>query len=311
MRRSLTVACLLCALTACARTNSPDSGQPAHQASCATSRADPSPVVLCASGASHSTTNVREWRTLQSPVKPEDSLHDVMWLEIRGSTDLDIRTVVKYCTSLKGLRLTERVSGWDNVITDEGLGAMADLSGLVALEIGGAARITDEGMKCLRCLPDLATLVLTGCPRLTGACLHYLASPAKLLDFAASGWRKGLSIDELLTVVSHFQIRSLRLLGSMFRGHEDELSSIFEYTPSLIDLVLNGCRAVTDSVMSRIATGAPFIKQLGVAATSISDVGLSHVTKLSHLHTLNISNCSKLSGSGIQQLRSAMPHVQV
>lgn len=308
MRHGVTLLCLLLALGSCSQANAPASGVSANRPNCHATPATQQPILTEVEAA---LTPDRKWKTFVSPVKPAHLLLDALWLEIRGATDSDVSTVLRSCPNLKGLRLTQRVSGVDNLITDGGLDSLASLSGLVALEISGAARITDAGMKCLRSFPNLESLVLNGCPRLSGACLQHLVRPSRLLDFAASGLRLGVSLQDLLVFVAHGQVRSLRLLGSVFRGSADELSSIFELTPALTDLVLNGCRAVTDSVMAHLASSALFVEELAVAATSITDLGLSQVTKLKHLRTLDISNCAKLTVSGVQQIRSEMPFVDV
>ena len=158
-------------------------------------------------------------------------------------------------------------------ISGAGLRNIAQLKRLRVLNLADCLHVTDGGLKVLHPLRTLQTLDLTRCPQVTGKGLkHLLPLPLRELQLGGTAVT-GRDLDRLS------EMKELRVLG------------------------LHGSPGIADTALQWIA-GIETLEVLDLSATQIGGPGLPQLHDLPRLHTLDLSDCQRLSDFGLTHLES-------
>ena len=211
------------------------------------------------------------------------------------------------------LRQLETLVAHDSALNDDSMPHLADCHNLKHLHLNGAA-VTNAGLQHLSGLTDLETLNLTG-TRVTNSGLIFLEDLTRLKRLAFNGTT--VSLGGVVRLFVEHQRRTLgEALSAMNLTRQDESGNIvaidvagstfgddemqhLSHTPMLRELHL-AATSVTD-------TGMPFIRQLSgleelyLAKCTVTDAGLAHIAGLTQLRTVNLYG-TQITTAGLQHL---------
>jgi Leucine-rich repeat (LRR) protein len=202
-------------------------------------------------------------------------------LDLRGCEKLNAISNLAPATSLRELDLA-----------DSGVADLGRLEKLVALETLDVTNIRAEDLSILRQCPRLVTLSAKGditaleslihaaAPSLVDCRLHIIDDAVRALDSRAVGDldSRSLSCLRRSTVLKFRDLDNASLQG-------------LEETPSLALLDLEGTRV--DDVRS--LAGCRALRELKLALSSVTDVGIIGLERIATLEVLNLAYCSHIT----------------
>jgi F-box/leucine-rich repeat protein 14 len=194
-------------------------------------------------------------------------------------------------TNLHDLTLIEELSlGWCRQITDEGLALLAEQPDRQqALRVLRLARcpITDAGLEHIGLLLSLEELDLNGCINISSAALgDTLAKLVHLTSLDVS------YCPSILRSSWQGKINNLKSLELCYSGVRDTHLSRLSSLPMLEELNLDSC-PLGDWSIAHLADNnvIPNITSLDLADTDLSDVGMAKLAQFKHMKKLSLFYC--------------------
>ncbi len=254
---------------------------------------------------------------LETWIKEIPHPDDVVSLDLNGPIDDAGMATLRAFPNLTYLEVdtAERV-------TNAGLAYLVGLPKLTTLHFPWATGITDEGMAYLRALPELAGLLLHWAG-ISDAALRYLESLAKLSvlelreckHITGSGLLYLRAVPNLtvldLAGASQFNDTGLQAIGPCTGLAKLDLSRCPQITYqgivhlrnlfNLTYLDLSKNPKVDDKGVLALCN-LQSLATLNLAGTSITDVGLSHISDIPGLLYLDLSHCEYITDRGLSYL---------
>jgi hypothetical protein len=243
------------------------------------------------------------WEVCQTPATVTLTRGEVYWLLARrDATDYQIASLARSgrMTSLRTLDLE------DSRITDLSLGWLRAFPYITSLHLAQCKDITDRGLAAVAKLKRLRALLLSKCPGIGNAGMEHVAKLTGLRSLDLSGTR--VTDGGLEALRSLHRLRNLYLVG--LDGLSDAGMEKLAVLPRLRRLLMGNCRRVTDRGLSALVD-LPQLRFLGLDGTSITDAGLTLLTRQAHLRGLDVRRCERVSTAGVESFRAAHPTCRV
>ncbi|CUG79862.1 receptor-type protein kinase, putative [Bodo saltans] len=186
-------------------------------------------------------------------------------------------------------------------ITGDGLARLAALEVLRSLDLSGCM-VTDEGLGHVAQLHSLEQLGLSSCFGFTDDGAARLATLTKLTDLDLASC---LPKNEVLFCAMRALPQLKRLDLSHCKTRSVGMSHIKLHSKQLIELKLNQCSGIDDRCLEHISSLVTLQHLTLADCVSITDVGLRHIASSLHsLRKLDISGCIMITDAGLAPLRS-------
>lgn len=259
------------------------------------------------------------------------SLTSLIITSCLGMTDLSLEAIGKGCGNLKQMSLKKCC-----FVSDNGLVAFAKAAGsLESLQLEECNRISQQGIlgalsncesnlkslslvKCMG-IRDLApeTPVLSPCESLRSltirSCLGFGNASLEIvgrlcpqLHYVDLSGLSGITDAGLLPLLESSEAGLVKVNLSDCVNLTDEVVLALSrlHGETLETLNLEGCKKVTDESLVAIAESCPFLKDLDVSKCSITDLGVSSLSRGQlNLQVLSLSWCSRVSNRSMPCIR--------
>lgn len=209
---------------------------------------------------------------------------------------------------LEELEVLEELSlGWCKMITNHGLNTLTRQPGRSLLRVLRLARcpVTDEGIAYVARLSSLTALDVNGCSNIGSAALGKTLAALPNLENLDVSYCPGI-----LRTSWQDKIKSLKSLELCYSGIRDVHLSRFSHLPALEELNLDSS-PVGDWAISHLTENCvtPNLKNLDLADTDLTDLGMAHLPKFTKLTRLSLFYCN-ITNAGLRHL-SLMTHLEV
>mmetsp|Transcript_21315 Transcript_21315/g.31609 ORF Transcript_21315/g.31609 Transcript_21315/m.31609 type:complete len:802 (-) Transcript_21315:50-2455(-) len=197
--------------------------------------------------------------------------------------------------------LEELSLGWCRMISDRGLDILTQQPGRSSLRVLRISRcaITDTGVGHLARLLSLEALDCNGCSNIGSATVGKLLGQLPKLEHLDVSYCPGI-----LRSSWQEKVIALRSLELCYSGVRDSHIARLTHLPSLEDLNLDSC-PVGDWTIAHLAENnvVPNLKNLDLADTDLTDNGMAHIPKFKMLSRLSLFYCN-ITNSGLRHLAS-------
>lgn len=227
-------------------------------------------------------------------------LRNVRALWLKDCTFLDASDL-DFISSLHNLN-TLYLGGCEN-LHDSNLENLSKATNLTALSLTHCGNITDMGISSLASrLTNMKTLQINNCPNLTDKAVSALSTLTSLTNLDLSSC-SALTDQASLKASTFLQLTRLRLAhcGSISSDGLRNISSLNK----LNTLDISDNPHISDTAVHEIAKLSQ-LGQLGLRATSITDVGLAKLRLITTLQLLNVCSCQNISGVGVISLQCSL-----
>jgi len=187
---------------------------------------------------------------------------------------------VKKIPSLRILSFHEGVCH----ITDAGLAHIGEMPKIELLLLDVTGPVTDEGIRHLAKMPSLRKLGIKS-PLISDRGLEYLGQIKTLESLTLPQDQHGITDAGLIHLG---QLPNLRSLGISRIHFNDPAMNTEYYTDRGLQALAN-CRR---------------LESLSIGSPGITDAGMDHVAKLTHLKKLNLFGCDNVTEAGLAKLKT-------
>ncbi|KAK9823303.1 hypothetical protein WJX72_001785 [[Myrmecia] bisecta] len=189
-------------------------------------------------------------------------------------------------------------------LTNAGLCDLAGLQSLKHVNLDFCEKLTDMGVAMLGALTALRSLSLRGCQKITGSSFSALAALPELQTLVLT-WATGINLQGGRSLA---QLRSLESLNlSCCERVDDAFLQALAALSGLKSLSLSGCLNVTCRGMQMLTATTKQLTALDMnGCSSVRDVGLQSIGRLTSLISLNLGNCLCFTDQGLAGLTSLL-----
>lgn len=181
-------------------------------------------------------------------------------------------------------------------VTDDDLQQLSNLPKLTSIRLN-ETQITDAGLETIGRLNNLTNLDLRGCG-VSNTGIAHLVGLSKLRALRLSGESGVTSVDDGALA----DIGKLTNLKALLLDHLWVGENLLDLAPlqNLEELYL--AKTLIDDTSLAALKQHPRLKKLRISQTQITDAGLEHLTALTHLTDLDLSENSVISDVGMSHL---------
>lgn len=219
------------------------------------------------------------------------SLKNLEVLELGGCSNITNTGLLLIAWGLKKLKRLNLRSCWN--LSDQGIGHLAGLS-----------KETAEGN------PALEYLGLQDCQRLTDEALKHVADGLPSLKIINLSFCVSITDGGLKHIAKMQSLRELNLRAC------DNISDIgiaylTEGGSKVLTLDVSFCDKIGDQALTHISQGLFHLKSLSLSACTITDDGLTQITKSVHeLEILNIGQCHRITDSSLKAISEQLVNLK-
>jgi F-box and leucine-rich repeat protein 14 len=216
---------------------------------------------------------------------------------------------LKALSDLSGLTSLD-VSGFRQGVTDAGLASVARLGRLQSLRVGmthsDPAAVTDRGLESLSKLGDLRTLDLAGFGKITDEGIAHLSKLARLARLSLLNC-SNVTDAGLRHLSSLRELSELNLWG--VRISDKGLTPLTTLPLTALDLMGHG--GLTDEGMPALEELSGLTRLSIIHGDRVTDAGLESLSKIPRLQFLDLRWGERVTEEGIRRLQVARPGLKI
>ncbi|XP_032852197.2 dynein regulatory complex subunit 6 isoform X3 [Tyto alba] len=218
--------------------------------------------------------------------------HKLIYLDLSGC----IQALVEKCQQIMSVVFLDSPH-----LSDATFKALAECK-LVKVSIEGSSQITDLSFKLMsKCCPYIRHIHMADCQKITDAGLEMI-SPLKyilVLNISDCIRISDGGVKPFVQGSSGTKLRELNL-ANCIRVTDASVTEIAQRCHELTYLSLCHCEKVTDAGIEALGNMSSLIS-IDLSGTSISDMGLTTLSRHGKIKELFISECKNISDTGIQE----------